>query len=289
MTTVRSLRAGFTMVELLVSLVVTAIVGASLIKLLMGQNRFMDQQEAARSARAVSRSSLNKLFSDLRVVEAVGGVEAAAAGGQDFTVRVPYAFGVMCSSNGTTTTVSLLPADSAMFWAPGFSGFAWRDQGTGAYTYVQAGATLNTAGTVANCTGAGVKTLSAQAGSPAGRVVNLGGTVNPIPLPGTVFFLYRRIRYEFKNSAILPGRVGLWRTYLSGGATEELAAPFDNTARVNFYVNNASVAQSAVPALNTIRGFELQMDGQSDLAPRGYTQPKAARVTTSVFFANRPD
>ena len=59
---------------------------------------------------------------------------AAAAGGQDFTVRVPYAFGVLCGSAATIYTVSLLPVDATMFAEPGFTGFAIRSNLTGIYT-----------------------------------------------------------------------------------------------------------------------------------------------------------
>ena len=73
-------------------------------------------------------------------------------------------------------------------------------------------------------------------------------------------------------------------------AAEEIATPFDNTARVNFYVLNAGVAQAAVPALlGNIRGLELVLNGQSERTPGGSNAPKTANVTTSVFFENRPD
>jgi hypothetical protein len=110
-------------------------------------------------------------------------------------------------------------------------------------------------------------------------------------LVGSIVFLYRRVRYEFKNSAIIPGRTGLWRTTLGiGGTTEELAAPFANTARVNFYVLNAAAAQAAVPGtLSDIRGLELKLDGMSERTPGGSAAPKTSSMTTSVFFENRPD
>ena len=41
----------------------------------------------------------------------------------------------------------------------------------------------------------------------------------------------------------------LWRTLVTGDTTEELATPFDATARVNFYNLNVTPAQAAVPAL----------------------------------------
>jgi prepilin-type N-terminal cleavage/methylation domain-containing protein len=281
-------RRGFTLIELMVSMIVLGIVAGGLVDLLRSQGRFMDQQEAWRSSRGVARSSLNRLYSDLRNVEAAGGVEAAAAGGKDITLRVPYAFGVMCSSTGASSTLSLLPVDSAMYAGPGLSGLAWRDPTTGAYHYVTAGVALS-AGTVANCTGASVTTLPSINGSPAGTIVNVSGAIAPVPPIGTVFFLYRRVRYEFKASTVLPGRTGLWRTLVTTGATEELATPFATTARFNFYVVSSSTPQAAVPTLSTIRGLQLVLNGQSERAPRGSSAPKSTQLTTSVFFTNRTD
>jgi prepilin-type N-terminal cleavage/methylation domain-containing protein len=301
MTTLSFARRGFTLVELLLSLVVSAIVGAALVRMVLSQARFMDQQEAWRGARSVSRGGINRLLSDLRVVEATGGLEAAAAGGQDFTIRVPYAFGIMCSTTGVLTTLSILPVDSAMFAAPGFSGFAWRSA-AGAYTYQTAAVSLTNPGTPVNCTAAVPVAIHPATGgalpsingSPAGKVVNVGGVVPLVaaggPPVGSIFFMFRRVRYEFKASTALPGRTGLYRTMLSGGTTEEIATPFAATARVNFYLLNAATAQAAVPGvLPNVRGLELKLDGMSERTPGGSSAPKTASVTTSVFFENRPD
>jgi prepilin-type N-terminal cleavage/methylation domain-containing protein len=301
-------RRGFTLIELMISMIVAAIVGAALVRLTVGQSRFMDQQEAWRSARSVSRSGINRLVSDIRAVEngsaaAIGGLSAAVAGGQDFTLRVPYAFGIVCLAAGTTATVSLLPIDSAMYSAPGHSGFAVRSS-AGVYTYYTSTVTNNApaAGTITSCSvavapdqpiNAGTNgALPSLNGSPAGRVVALIATanLNPVPPKGSIVFLYRRIRYEFKASVAIPGRTGLWRTMVDGGSTEEIAAPFANTARVNFYVLNNAAAQAAVPAnLYDVRGLQLVLNGQSEQTPRGSTGPKVANVSTSVFFENRPD
>ncbi|HEY9506440.1 MAG TPA: prepilin-type N-terminal cleavage/methylation domain-containing protein [Gemmatimonadales bacterium] len=284
----RSVPRGFTLIEMLISMIVLAIVGAGLVQMIMSQGRFMEHQEASRSSRAVARGSLNRLFAEVRNVEAVGGVEAAAAGGTDFTLRVPYAYGIMCASDGSTTTLSLLPVDSATYGAPGFSGFAWRNT-SGVYQYVTAGVTL--AATAATpCNTANITTLPSINGSPAGRTVNVGGTVSPVPPVGTIFFLFRRVRYEFKASTLVPGRVGLWRTLVTPGTTEELTAPLANTARVRFYVDYGTTAQAAVPGtLASTRGLEFQLDGQSDRAPRGSAAPITTSLSTSIFFNNRPD
>jgi hypothetical protein len=243
---------------------------------------------------------VNRLVSDLRVVEATGGLTAAAAGGQDFTVRVPYAFGILCTVAANTATVSLLPVDSAMYNAPGKSGFAIRaDDGT--YTYYTSSvlSTPPPAGIVNDCfvpaaPNLPITTLPSISGSPAGQVVVVTATANfaPVPKVGQIMFLYRRIRYEFKNSVALPGRTGLFRTPLDapGAPSEELATPFAATARVNFYVLNNVASQAAVPApLSNTRGFELVLDGMSERTPGGSAGPKTANVKTSVFFENRPD
>ncbi len=284
----RSFRRGFTLVEMLISMIVLAIVGAGLVQMIMSQGRFMEHQEASRSSRAVARGSLNRLFAEVRNVEVVGGVEAAAAGGTDLTLRVPYAYGIMCATDGSTTTLSLLPVDSAMYGATGFSGFAWRDA-TGVYHYVTAGVSLS-ATAATPCTTANITTLPSINGSPAGRTVNVGGTVNPVPPVGTIFFLFRRIRYEFKASTLVPGRVGLWRTLVTPSTAEELTAPLANTARVRFYVDYGTTAQAAVPGtLASIRGLEFQLDGQSEQAPRGTAAPITTSLNTSIFFNNRSD
>ena len=128
-------------------------------------------------------------------------------------------------------------------------------------------------------------------GSPVGRLVVVNGAIPNTTSPGTIFYLFRNIRYEFKDSGMLPGRTGLYRTTQGvGGGTEELAAPFANTARVNFYVLNTAAPQAAVPGtLSEIRGLELVLDGMSERAPQGTAAPKTANVRTSVFFENRPD
>jgi prepilin-type N-terminal cleavage/methylation domain-containing protein len=286
-------RRGFTLVELLISLVVTAIIGAALVRMVVSQARFMDQQEAWREARSVSRGGINRLFSDLRAVEAGGGMVAAAAGGRDFTVRVPYAFGVLCGAAGAIYTVSLLPVDATMFAEGGYTGFAIRSA-TGTYSY-NASNLLNLAGTAALCQNGlydSIHTVQAINGSPAGRVVNVtrtAGALLPAPLRGSIVYLYRNVRYEFKASVAIPGRTGLWRTLVTPNTTEELAAPFDATARVNFYNLNATPAQAAVPALGNIYGLELRLNGMSERTPGGSAAPKTANMTTSVFFENRPD
>jgi hypothetical protein len=104
---------------------------------------------------------------------------------------------------------------------------------------------------------------------------------------GAVAFLYQRVRYDFKASTTIPGRVGLWRTLETSGATEELAAPFDAAARFRFYRIDEDTARTAVPPFSEIRGLELRLVGASERTRFGKTTPETSRLQTAVFFINR--
>jgi len=288
-------RAGLTLVELLVALTVTSIAGAALIQVMLAQNRASSSNEAWRVARAVSRGSLNRLLADLRVAEAEGALDALTVDGKNITLRVPYAMGVACNTT-LPLAATMLPVDNTAWSAARFGGFAWRDNATSAYRYRSvsgSGATIFTPGTGAVCTAAGIATLPASAGGgTAGRVVNLNASTlgSGSPSIGMNVLVYQQVRYQFAPSVALPTRIALWRQVLNGGPNEELAAPFDSTARFRFYVVGSSVSQGSVPSPRSLtRGIEIHLDGMSETAPAGGTDPKRMALTTSIFFKNRRD
>ena len=294
----RSHRAGLTLVELLVAMTVTGIVGAALIQVIMAQNRSAGTNEAWRTARSVSRGSLNRLLADLRIAEAKGALEPTVGmSSTNITLRVPFAVGIACNTT-IPLVVSLLPVDNSLWSASvaNFGGFAWRDEATSDYHYRMTSAPVVDPGAVAVCTGAGITPLPASAGGGTpGRVVELGGSMggSGTPTVGMNVLLLQQVRYRFAPSTALPGSTALWRDILVGVTTvgsEELAAPFDSTARFRFYLADSSVAQDAVPLTRSLtRGIEIHLDGLSETIPQGSTAPKRIQLTTSVFFKNRND
>jgi len=109
---------------------------------------------------------------------------------------------------------------------------------------------------------------------------------------GTPVFLYSKVRYEFKASTAVPGKLGLWRTIINtngGEQSEELVAPFANTAGWKFFtLTSGSVAQTNPPGnLPDITGLELHLDGMSESIAPGRTANENAPFTTAVFFKNR--
>lgn len=270
-------RRGFTLAEMLVTMVVMGIIGSALAGLFASQSRFYDHAGQSRRARYVAQTAINAVLSDLRMVEATGGVVSPTTTTK-LTVDVPYAMGILCTNTGAAT-VAVFPVDPLVADQASFSGFAWRDD-DGVYSYVHTadGAALGT-GMAADCDANGVSVL------PGGSVVTVSSTVPLGAQVGNPVLLLQRITYEFKASVAMPGRIALWRT-IEGGQSDELVAPFSSTAGFRFFVEGDDEAKSSVPSpLSSIRGVEVHFDSESDRAPRG-SEIRTAELVTAVFFNN---
>jgi prepilin-type N-terminal cleavage/methylation domain-containing protein len=276
-------RSGFSLIELLVGIVIFAIIGALFTRLMTTQGRFYDRQGMANAARNVSRASLNRVVSDFRMIEATGGVVAASP--TSLTINVPYAIGIDCG-DAANSVLTLLPVDPTTYQNAGFFGYAWRNAFTGAYTYVTAGTSLAQGDPGGVCAASLVTTV------PGGQLVSVAPALPAGTGLGTPVFLFSRVRYEFKASVLVPGKLGLFRTGIAangGQSEEELVAPFANTAKWKFFtVAGGMVPQDAAPAdLTTIRGLELHFDGTSESIAVTKSAPETANFTTAVWFKNR--
>ena len=66
---------------------------------------------------------------------------------------------------------------------------------------------------------------------------------------------------------------------IGSGISEELAAPFDTTARFRFYSVGSSVAQTAVPSPRSdARGIEIHLDGHERNDSAGQHRTEADRA-----------
>jgi len=280
---------GFVLAELLVALVIAAIIGVALTQLVVSQSRFAALQGGIIQARGGARAALNVMATDLRMVSDSGLVAATP---DSVTVRVPYAFGVACGQVAGKVTVSLLPADSATYFAATASGYAWRDT-TGKMVFVQPAAVSSSS--TGNCTNAAITnpvitTLTAPGwAATAVAVPNDTRRTPPGPPQGSEVYLYQLVRYAFAPSGQLPGRIGLWRTVLSTGGRDELVAPFDTSAGFQFLVGSRLTVRTTPPAvLDSVQGLRLVLVAASETAPEGRTKPETFTITTNVVFQNHP-
>jgi prepilin-type N-terminal cleavage/methylation domain-containing protein len=275
-------RPGFTLIEMVAALTLTAIIGAAITGLFVSQSRFYDTQEKLGFARGVSRGALNMVMSEMRMLDRDSAL-AEKPTGTRVTVRVPYAIGAVCTSSSSVITFSRMPADTVVIANATQAGYAYRGP-NGINRYVTTASITPRA--LSTCSGLvpRVKTFPADSGGGVFEVPAPGGGV--VVTPGTPLFLYQVVTYEFRASEEVPGRIGLWRT-VRNGLNEELVAPFDSTAGFRFYIDDAPEPVAVPPAsLRRITGFELRLDGVSERPDADGTFQRVP-LSTSVFFRNR--
>lgn len=269
-------RSGVSLVELLVAITLLGIIGVSILRTFTSQARLTDLQAKRLDARAVSRAPVNLFMSEARMVETGNGVVAATA--SSVTLRIPLVMGLVCGTSGTATVLSLMPVDTVVIASAAISGHAYRQE-SGVYAYTE-GTTTVSAYSGNACFNESITTVD------GGAMVAVTPQMAAAEI-GSVAFLYQRVRYDFAPSTALPGRVGLWRTLLSSGATEELSAPFDASARFRYYRADQDTVDTNVPTLSEIRGIRLELVGGSVHSRFGRTNPETSQLQTAVFFMNR--
>lgn len=102
----RATRAGFTLVELMVSLVISGLIIAVVLQWVTGQTRFASVQTAREEVQQNARGALEIVASDLRGAVS-GGIRQADAQRIDF--MLPRRWGVVCANNGATETIVAFP------------------------------------------------------------------------------------------------------------------------------------------------------------------------------------
>lgn len=283
-----------TLVELLVGMTLMGIVAGALVKMLMIQGRFSEQTTALRDSRSVSRDAYNIMMTDLRMVQDTLAIRVAVP--DTITIRVPYAYGIVCGTTaGGVTTVSLLPPDSAMYALATYGGIAYRDSATGVFQFLPKGPSdviTDGVGTVCSDStlnvGPGVDSIVFKGRGGRTKIVQ---PALPASLPGNPMFLWQEITYAFGPSVAYPnsGR-GLFRTVSGSGRTDEIIAPFDTSAHFRFYVLNQELSSATPPAnLNSLRGLDLRLNALSPRIPSGSKVAKATNVRTAVYFKDRRD
>lgn len=265
-------RRGLSLIEVLIAIVLLGIVGVGITRLLQSQMRFFSRSTNLRDARAVTRNALNIMRSEMRMIEPTG---VLAAGADSLTVYLPYAVGLNCS----LSTGTFIPVDSLVWATATYAGYAWRDTAdNAAYTYAT-GATAPANGLATSCVAAGLAAI------PNGRTLVLSPAI-PTAVVGAPLMLVQIVTYKFANSTLSPGRIALWRN-VRGGASEEIAVPFDAGSGFRFYIAGSTAAQAAVPSpLNTIRGVEIVLRGESERTSSGSGTPEESSARLSILFRN---
>lgn len=192
-------RAGFTLTEMMVALVMAGVLTTALYELVRTQARFAAVESQRQDAQANGRAALDVIAGDLRAALPQGLIQA---GEGELVMALPRAWGVLCADNTAT-------AMTAAFPAMGPDAFAvLAHEGTGVMVNTSATSTPEWAprpaldGTRAAVTAAAPVSAAAECPSAAGTVAayRLAGSRFPLARAGTLVAVYQLVRYDVGQS-----------------------------------------------------------------------------------------
>lgn len=204
-------RAGFTLIEMMIAIIITGLLAGVLFQMLQGQGRMTEVQGARAEIQQNSRGTIELISSELRSIGPLGLTTGAS---EEIEFRVPIIWGVVCaaSSGGLVvlfdTAEVALPSSAAEGVVVRTAPDTWT-QGAGAAV----SATTSTACNVMNFSGDDL--VVREVGT------SLSGAAPPVGAP---VYLYHRLRYY--SAADASGRHWVYRSE-RGAAGQPLAGPLD--------------------------------------------------------------
>jgi hypothetical protein len=263
-------RAGFSLVETIIALVLSSVVIILVSTTFLVQNRYYSSQTLRAAAHDNARTATERMAGEIRSVMRSGFV---SAGSTSLTIRSPMLLAVVCDRQGNNISIHNEGGEAGID-TDEVGGVGWLDQATGVWTYRsavwsyvdQSGGTPDTA-----CAGNGADTNGATGEFHRLRRFNLlfGST----PDDGEIIMLYRETTFSIQASALEPGTLGLFRASY-GQSAIELATGMDATARFQYRTGGSTYANSVgAGSLDNIDAVRLvaearkraQSAGQNDV------------------------
>ena len=240
---------GFTLVELLISLVIAGLLMSALVSLVTGQNRYgvaaLDQIQAEQTVRA----AVDLASSELRMA---GAGDLIVAGADSVSIRFDLSRAVVCEVTGADeVAIFVYDSVSDANVRPTFVGTAWAQPGVRSFEYADGwlGAVMDT-GAVPRSTCVDSGAVSAGADD-AYRTVRgwTGAFAAGVPGRGSLIRRYGRLTYRFGPSSFGSGWA-LWR------GSQELVAPLAPGGRFIYRLDDGSEATD-VPEEDLRRVIEI--------------------------------
>jgi Tfp pilus assembly protein PilV len=230
-------RAGFTLIEALISLVLSAFVVMLVSSTFLIQNNYYATQLQRTRVQDNARVATEMIAAEIRSASAGGFV---VAGARTLTVRAPMVVTVLCSRSGTGAADVHTEGGQAGLDVAEVAGVAVRDSATGAWSYANATwATLNgsDAGSASSCAGNGADVTGAA--TEFHGLANLNTLFSPVPSEGDVVMLFRETTFKIQASVLDPTGLGLFRGSY-GDPLIEFATGMDTTARFQYRTTGTS-------------------------------------------------
>ncbi len=236
-------RAGFTLVETIIALLLSTAVVILVSTTFLVQNRYYAEQVQQTGVHDNARSATELMAAEIRSVMADGVV---VAGARTLTIRTPITMAVVCNRQANFADVYTFGGEDAIDTLD-VGGVALRDEVTGAWTYGNATwNTINGAGgnPAPDCFANGADTVGAR--NQFHRLKGLA-PITGLPDEGDVLMIFRETTFSIGTSAMDSTVLGLFRTRYSG-SPEEYATGLDTTAQFQYRTGGSSYSDTVTSA-----------------------------------------
>ena len=232
-------RAGFSLVEALVAVLLSSLVVVMVAGILLAQNRSYAAQLGVTDAHHNARAVTELLSSELRLVMEDG---VLLAEDDEITVRTPLVVAAVCWTDGVVVGVHTEGGEAAIeSHEAEVAGFAVMDVVGGWDYYDVDWATIDdgrSSSVIAgSCYANGADTVGARADFHS--LKSLDSYHPTVPGVGEVILLFGKTTYKFQTSILDPTTVGLFRE-VSGGTLVEFATGMDSTAQFQYRTGTSS-------------------------------------------------
>lgn len=263
-------RAGFTLVEMLVVVVLGTIIVLGLYRVLTSQQRAYRHQSVVASLHDALRVAGSVLGADLREAAGAGG-DLVAMGSDTLVVRSPVGFGIVCAVDTTNRRLGLIDVRGRVSATSSDSVLVYRPAGWIARAIVEV-----------DPPGFPALACPYASGPTLGRTVRVSGPVTGVPVgaPLRSFHLYT---YRLQQDA-----GAWWLARADAGGSEILAGPFAGGAGLDFVYRDTlgqltSVASRVARVDVTL--IARARSGSAGLAGSG--TPQRDTLAISVGLRNR--
>jgi prepilin-type N-terminal cleavage/methylation domain-containing protein len=285
-------RAGFTLVELMVALVITGLLTTVIWQLVRTQSRFVAFESQREDAQANGRAAVDIVAGDMRAALPQGIIVARDS---VLVMALPKAWGVLCAANTATQMVAVFPtmaADAFTVLSNDGTGVVVNTSATSTPTWLPRPALDGTRATVNGIVAANAA-ASCVTASGTVSAYTISGTNFPIGAVGTLVSVYQLVRYDVGQS---EGKWWVRRSNgLSGANTFSmvpLAGPVFARDSVKFtYYGGANAALvnpepgTAIAALDLLSRIKLRVVTVSSGAYGGTSSVN--RDSATILLRNR--
>lgn len=236
-----SARAGFTLAETLIALVLSSFIIGLVSHTFLVQNQYYSTQTLRSGAQDNVRVATELMAREIRTAMEDGVI---VAGARTLTLRSPVTMTIVCSRIGAPQLDVFNEGGESQIDTAEVAGIAARDPSTGAWeiaTTTWDNVNGSASASAGNCADGGADTVGVAADFHRLRRLDL--LLASVPDEGDVVMLFRETTFKIQTSQLDTTTLGLFRG-VYGGSLVEFATGIDTTAHFEYRTGGSTYADT---------------------------------------------